>query len=72
MLYVTTLELAKQSADSHADAEELRYLQEAASLKPGDPEPHERLVSLYTRTGRPEQAADERKKAEQLVKAPKN
>jgi Flp pilus assembly protein TadD len=72
MLYVTTLELAKQSADSHADAEELRYLQEAASLKPGDPEPHERLVGLYTRTGRPEQAADERKKAEQLAKAPKN
>lgn len=72
MLYVTTLELAKQSANSHADAEEIRYLQEAASLKPGDPEPHERLVSLYMRTGRPEQAADERKKAERLVKAPKN
>jgi len=72
MLYLTTLELAKQSANSHADAEEMRYLQEAASLQPGDPEPHERLVSLYKRTGRPEQAADERKKAEQLAKAPKN
>lgn len=72
MLYVTALELAKKSEGNHADAEALPYLQEAANLKPNDPEPHQRMAALYARTGHTQQSKDEQKKLEQLANASRN
>jgi len=72
LLYQSTLELAKRSEEAAADSEALRYLQEAASLAPTAPEPHQRMAMIYKRTGRPEQANKEEQKAERIVKSSRN
>lgn len=59
------LELAK-----HADpTQALNYLQEAAAVAPGDPEPHRQLAAIYKAMGKPEQAREEANKAETLAGA---
>lgn len=68
-LYAATIEMAKKSEVSGSNAEALRYLKEAASLKPAEPEPHHQMALIYTRTGRPDQAKAEQQKADQLTKA---
>jgi len=70
MLYAATLGMAKKSQDGHADDEELRYLKEAVNLKPDGAEPHQRMASLYLRTGHPDQAREEQERAEQLSRTP--
>jgi len=72
LLYSSTLELARRSEKAIADAEALRYLQEAASLVPSAPEPHQRMAVIYRLTGHPEQASEEEQKAEALAKSSKN
>ena len=72
LLYQCTLELAARSEQAVADSEALRYLQEAASLAPTAPEPHERMAAIYKRTGRPDQAQEEERKAGELIKSSKN
>ncbi len=72
LLYQDALELAKQSEEAAADSEALRYLQEAASLVPTAPEPHQRMAVIYKRTGRPEQAHKEEQKAEKIIKSSRN
>ncbi len=72
LLYVATLELAKRAEASGADAEALAYLKEAAGLKPTAPEPHQRMVTIYTRLGRPDQAKAEQQKLDQLTDPSKN
>jgi tetratricopeptide (TPR) repeat protein len=52
LLYAATLELAKKSEAGGLEAEALGYLKEAASLKPAAPEPHQQMLSIYTRAGR--------------------
>jgi Flp pilus assembly protein TadD len=71
LLYQSTLELARRSEEA-ADSEALRYLQEAASLASDAPEPHQRMAAIYKRTGRPEQATEEERKAEEIIKSSKN
>jgi tetratricopeptide (TPR) repeat protein len=71
LLYQSTLELARRSEEAAADAEALRYLQEAAALAPSSPEPHQRMAAIYKRTGHPEQASEEARKAEAIVRSSK-
>lgn len=49
LLYQSTLELAQRSEQKSGNADALRYLQEAASLAPSDPEPHRRMAAIYRR-----------------------
>ncbi len=72
LLYTTTLELAKQTEAGGADAEALAYLKEATSLKPLAPEPHQRMITIYTRTGRSGEARAEQQKLDQLAKSSNN
>jgi Flp pilus assembly protein TadD len=72
LLYQSTMELASRSEQSAADSDAIRYLQEAASLSPGDPEPHRRMAAIYKRTGRSQQADEEERKAEEIAKSSKN
>jgi Flp pilus assembly protein TadD len=69
LLYQAALELARQSEKNGADTEALRYLQEAASLAPTEPEPHQRMAVIYRLTGRFEQALAEEQKAEEIAKS---
>jgi tetratricopeptide (TPR) repeat protein len=72
LLYQSTLELAKRSDGSGALAEAIRYLQEAASLAPKAPEPHQRMAAIYKRTGHLDLARDEDQKSEELAKLSKD
>jgi Flp pilus assembly protein TadD len=72
LLYQSALELARRSEGASADSEALRYLQEAASLAPNDPELHQRMAAIYRRIGRLGEAKEEEQKAEEIVKSSKN
>ena len=64
LLYETTLALARKSQAAKQYSEALRYFDEAANLRPEDPEPHRGLAEVYTLLGRTAEAAAEQKKAE--------
>ncbi len=66
LLYATALRLAQKSRVAGQSADSLRYLSEASSLGPQEPEPHIRMAEIYTTTGRPAEAAAEKEKAAQL------
>jgi tetratricopeptide (TPR) repeat protein len=80
LLYTTSLALAQrdlvqksvaqknQGAAQYSDS--LRYLQEAAQLRPHEPEPHRHMAEIYTLSGRPERATAERQEADRLAKSP--
>ncbi len=77
MLYLTSMALAQKTLTQKPSAEKgqqhsdsLRYLEEAARLRPQEPEPHRRMAEIYTNTGRPEQARAERREAERLSRSP--
>jgi Flp pilus assembly protein TadD len=65
------LETVRREAGG-SDAEALVYLKESAGLKPAEPEPHKRMLAIYTRAGRAELANAEQLKLAQLVKSSKN
>jgi len=60
-----------EELDNPDDAEMLATL-EAANLKPATPEPHEQMLSIYTRAGRADLAKAEQQKLDQLAKSSKN
>ncbi len=68
MLYATTMDLAHQDEKAQQYSESLRYLEEAAKLKPQDPEPHRRMAHIYSLTGHPAEEKSEQEMAEQLAK----
>jgi Flp pilus assembly protein TadD len=72
LLYQAALELARRSEETAAHSDALRYLQEAASLAPTAPEPHQRMAVIYQRTGRSELADEEVQKAAELAKSSQN
>jgi len=72
LLYQSTLALAKQSENAGADADALRYLQEAGGLAPKAPEPHQRMAAIYRRSGHLEKAKAEEQKSAELSKAMKD
>jgi tetratricopeptide (TPR) repeat protein len=72
LLYQATLELAKRAEGAEASVDALQYLQEAATLAPTAPEPHQRMAAIYLRTGFPEKAKEEQRKSEELGKISKD
>jgi Flp pilus assembly protein TadD len=66
LLYRTTIALAAKSQASRDYAEALRYLGEAAQLRPEDPEPHRAKAEIYRLTGKTADAADEQQRADRL------
>ena len=71
LLYQSTLELAERSEQNSGNADALRYLQEAASLAPTDPEPHRRMAAIYRRIGQIPKAEQEEQRAAELSKSSK-
>jgi tetratricopeptide (TPR) repeat protein len=67
MLYATMLDLARKDQDAHQYPDALRYLQEAAGLRPDDPAPHRRMAEIYTLTGRPDDAKAQQEMADKLA-----
>lgn len=68
LLYLTLLGLARKSEAAREYSDALRYLGEAANLRPDDPEPHRSLAEIYTVSGRPTEAAAELQRADQMNK----
>jgi len=66
-LYQLTVSLAEKSLAGKQYPDSLRYLNEAAKLRPQDAEPHRRLATIYDATGRPAEAEAERRQAERLT-----
>jgi len=66
LLYSTTLKLADDNRKVKRYADAHRYFDEAAQLRPQDPEPHRGLSEIYTLTGKPTQATAEEKEADRL------
>ncbi len=69
LLFLVLLAVAGKSHAAGDTVESLRYLKEAARLKPVEPEPHRRMANLYSQTNQPEQARAEQKEAERLAEA---
>ncbi len=72
LLYMTTLQLARDSQAKKEYSRSLQYLQEAAKLRPSEPAPHERMAEIYSLTARPAQASAEQKEADRLNKSRAN
>jgi tetratricopeptide (TPR) repeat protein len=70
LLYALTLGLAQKSKSTLRYDDSLRYLEEASSLQPHEPEPHRRMAEIYTLTSRPAQARAEHEKADRLTTNP--
>jgi tetratricopeptide (TPR) repeat protein len=68
LLYVTTLGLARKSQNAKRYSDSLRYLEEAAQLRPREPEPHLRMAEVYTLTARTAEASAEQREAARLGK----
>jgi tetratricopeptide (TPR) repeat protein len=69
LLYATTLELAQKSQSARQYPDALRYLAQAATLRPKEPEPHRRLAEIHRLIGRPTQATKELAEADRLAKS---
>jgi tetratricopeptide (TPR) repeat protein len=68
LLYKITLTLAQKSRGDRQYANSLHYLQEAARLRPQEPEPHRSMAEIYTLTHHPTGATAEEREAERLGK----
>jgi len=64
----TALRLAKKSQDARQYSDAIRYCEEAAKLKPNDPEPHRHMAEIHKLAGKTVQAAAEEKEAARLSK----
>ncbi len=65
-LYELALSLGEESLAGKQYQDSLRYLNEAAKLRPQEAEPHRRLAAIYDATGRPAEAEAERRQAERF------
>ncbi len=68
LLYMTALGLAAKSRDAKKYPEALRYLEEAAKLRPEEAEPHRRLAEVYGLADRHTEASAEEQEAARLAK----
>ena len=68
LLYLSILKLGYKMGEGGQYPESLRYFEEAAKLRPQEPEPHRGLAAVYTQTGRNTEAAAEQQKADRLSK----
>lgn len=67
LLHTVTLTLASKSQKARQYSDSLRYFEEAAALRPQDPEPHRGMAEIYGALGRPAQAKAEQQKADSLT-----
>jgi tetratricopeptide (TPR) repeat protein len=65
---MTALGLAAKSRDAKKYPEALRYLEEAAKLRPEEAEPHRRLAEVYGLADRHTEASAEEQEAARLAK----
>ncbi len=68
LLYKISLTLAQKSRGNRQYANSLQYLEEAARLRPQEPEPHRSMAEIYALTRHPAEATAERREAERLGK----
>jgi tetratricopeptide (TPR) repeat protein len=68
LLALTAVTLARKNQDAKQFSESLRYLKEAAQLRPDQPEPHRRLAEVYRILGREVDATAEQNEADRLEK----
>jgi len=66
-LYKVSLSLAQKSLASKQYAASLRYLSDAAKLRPQEPEPHRLLAEIYDATGQPAEATEQRRQLQPLT-----
>ncbi len=66
LLYLSILKLGYKMGEGGQYPESLRYFEEAAKLRPQEPEPHRGIAAVYTQTGRAEQAVKEQQEADRL------
>lgn len=69
LFYLLTLKLGYKSGEAGQYPESLKYFEEAARLRPQEPEPHVGKAAVYSQTGRAAQASAEQKEAERLSQA---
>ena len=69
LLYLTTLRVGRHSRDKKQYGEALHYFEEAAKLKPQEPEPHRSMAEVYASMGQTDQATAEQREAIRLRKA---
>lgn len=67
MLYATTIDLAQKIREAKNYPDALRYLEEAAKMRPNDPTPHRRMAEIYTLTGHPDDAKTQQELADRLA-----
>jgi tetratricopeptide (TPR) repeat protein len=72
LLYFTTLQLAQKAQQTREYPHSLRYLQEAANLRPDQAEPHRRMAEIYSLTAHAAQASAEQREADRLNKSSAN
>jgi Flp pilus assembly protein TadD len=72
LLYKIALTLAQKSRSEQRYVNALRYLEEAAKLRPREAEPHRSMAEIYTLTHHPAEATAEGLKADRLSKNPAN
>lgn len=69
LLFLSTLKLGYKNGEAGRLAESMRYFEEAAKMRPQEPEPHRGMSIVYEQTGRHTQAVAEQAEAERLEKA---
>jgi tetratricopeptide (TPR) repeat protein len=69
LLYIAAFGLAQKSQVAKQYSDSLHYLEEAASLRPHEPEPHRRMAEIYTLSGNPAKATAEQREADRLTKS---
>jgi len=72
LLYAALLRLGQRNQAARRYSEALRSFDEAAKLRPADPEPHRSLAEIYSLTGQASEAAAEREQADRLSKNAEN
>jgi tetratricopeptide (TPR) repeat protein len=72
LLYKLTVSLARKDQKARRYSASIRYLEEAAKLRPQEAEPHRNLAEIYVLTNHPTEGRAEQQKAERLSKGPAN
>ena len=67
-LYFLSLKLAEKSQQARQYSAALNYLNEAAKLRPQEPQPHSEMAQAFTQLGKTAEAANERKEADRLAR----
>jgi len=69
-LYLLSLKLARKNQSEAKYSEALRYLSQAAILRPQEAEPHKTMSEVYSKLGQKDKASEEATKAESLSVKP--